>query len=68
MTDSFRIIKQQVIPGTGSYEVRFPDGRASQFFYFEDVPSRRLRPDMLTREQALEAAKALARAERDKTT
>jgi hypothetical protein len=68
MIDRIRILKHQVITGTGSYEVRFPDVRKSKFFYFEDVPSRRLRPDMLTREQALEQAKALARAERDKTT
>jgi hypothetical protein len=32
------------------------------------VPSRRMRPEMLTREQALEQAKALARAERDGDT
>ena len=32
----------------------------------DDVPSRRLRPNILTREQALEQARAFARAERDK--
>ena len=30
------------------------------------LPSRRLRPEILTREQALEAARALARAERER--
>jgi hypothetical protein len=30
------------------------------------IPSRRVRPDIFTREQALELAKAFARAERDK--
>ena len=35
-------------------------------FYARNVPGRRLRPDMLTSEQALETAKAVARAERDK--
>jgi hypothetical protein len=53
------------VPGCGSFEVRLP-GKASQFFYFDDLASRRLRPETLTREQALEAAKALARMERDK--
>jgi hypothetical protein len=42
-------------------EVRFPDGRPSVYFYWDDVPSRRLRPDLLDRETALEQAKALAR-------
>jgi hypothetical protein len=51
------------VPGCGSYEVRFADGRVSQYFYFDDLASRRLRPEMLTREQALEQATALARAE-----
>ena len=32
----------------------------------DDLPSRRVRPDIFTREQALELAKAFARAERDK--
>ena len=42
----------------------FPwDGRPSRYFYFENVPDRRLRPEHLTREEALEQAKALARAE-----
>ena len=44
------------------------DGRPSRFFYFNDLPSRRLRPETLTREQALEQARALARAERDSGT
>jgi len=36
-----------------------------QFFYYDDVLGRRLRPDILTSEQALEGAKAFARDERD---
>ena len=52
---------------TGSFEVRFADGRESKFFYFDDVLARRLRPDILTSDQALEAAKVLVRAERDAT-
>jgi hypothetical protein len=42
------------------------DGRESRYFYYDDVPSRRLRPEMLTSKQALEQAKTFARAERDK--
>jgi hypothetical protein len=58
-----RIFKHEVVPGCGSFEVRLPG--TSRFFYFDDLASRRLRPDMLTREQALEQAKAFARAARD---
>jgi hypothetical protein len=28
------------VPDSGSYEVRFPDGRPSVFFYFDDNPGR----------------------------
>jgi hypothetical protein len=37
-----------------------------RILYWDDVPSRQIRPEMLTREQAMEQAKALARAEREK--
>jgi hypothetical protein len=60
-----RIRKHEGIPGCGSFEVQMP-GRGSKFFYWDDVAGRRLRPEMLTREQAFEQAKALARAERDR--
>jgi hypothetical protein len=36
----------------------------SKYFYFDDVPGRRVRRDMLSSEHALECAKGLARAER----
>ena len=62
-----RIIRHSAVPATGSYEVRFTDGRASRFFYFDDIAGRRLRPDTLSGEEALEQAKAFARAERDRT-
>ena len=62
---SVRLIKHEAVPECGSYEVRFPDGRPSRYFYWDDVPSRRLRPDLLTGEQALERAKAVARAARN---
>ena len=63
-----RIRKYEAVVGCGSFEVRFPDGRPTSFFHFDDLPSRRLRPETLTREQALEQARALARAERDGDT
>jgi hypothetical protein len=56
-----RIIKHEVIPNCGSYEVRFSDGRPSQFFNWDDLPGRRLDPTTLTGEHALEFAKAAAR-------
>lgn len=60
--DRVRIIKHEAIPGCGSFEVRYPDDRPSVYFYWDDLPSRRLRPETLDRETALEKAKALARA------
>jgi hypothetical protein len=66
MTDHIRIIKHEAVPKTGSFEVRFLDGKGSRFFYWDDEPSRRLRPEQLTSEEALEQAKAFARAELDK--
>ena len=67
MQNRIRIIRHEAVPQTGSYEVRFSDRRGSQFFYYDDVLARRLRPDILSSEAALEQAKALARAERDKS-
>jgi len=49
-------------PRFGSFEVRFPDDRPSQYFYWDDVPARRLRLEMMDRETALEQAKAAAKA------
>ena len=66
MPNRIRIIKHEAVPKTGSFEVRFTDGRESRYFYWDDIPGRRLRPEMLTSEVALEQAKAFARAERDK--
>ena len=60
-----RIRKHEVVPMTGSYEVCLADGRASVFFYWDDVAGRRLRDDILTEAEALEQARTLARAERD---
>jgi hypothetical protein len=61
-----RVIKHEAVPKTGSFEVRFPDGRPGVYFYFEDNPGRRVRPDQIDSTRALEAAKALARIEWDK--
>ena len=61
-----RIIRYEAVKDTGSFEVRFADGRPSRFFYYDDIIARRHRPEILCNEQALEQAKAFARAERDK--
>ncbi len=59
-----RLIKheEKAIPGCGSFEVRFGDGRPPVYFYCEDLPSRRLRSDLIDRESALVQAQAFARA------
>ena len=61
-----RIIKHEAVPQTGSFEVRFPDGWPSVYFYWDDIPGRRLSHEQMDSNRALEAAKALARSERDK--
>jgi hypothetical protein len=63
---AIRIIKHEAVAGCGSFEVRYPDGRPSQYFYWDDIPARRLRPDLMDRDTALEQAKAVARAARIK--
>jgi hypothetical protein len=60
MTNRIRIIKHEVAPDCGSYEIQIP-GRPSKYFYWDNVYPRRLREDLLEREQALEKAKAAAR-------
>jgi hypothetical protein len=61
-----RLIKHESVPQTGSYEVRFPDGRPSVYHYFDDNPGRRSINGKMTSEEALQAAKTLARADEDK--
>jgi hypothetical protein len=56
-----RIIKHEAIPQTGSYEVRFSDGRPSVYHYFDDDPGRRSITGKMTSAQALEQAKAAAK-------
>ena len=61
-----RVIKHEAVPDCGSYEVRFPDGRPSKYFYFENLPGRRLRPDRVEQAVAEQDAKRFAREEQDK--
>jgi hypothetical protein len=61
-TARVRIIKHEAVPECGSFEVRYPDDRPSQYFYWDDISARRMRPETLDRETALEKAKAVARA------
>jgi hypothetical protein len=35
---------------------QFADGRESKFFYWDDLPTRRLRPEILNRQEALKLA------------
>jgi hypothetical protein len=35
-----RLIKHEAVPNCGSYEIRFPDGRASRFIYWDDLAGR----------------------------
>jgi hypothetical protein len=60
------IIRHEGVNDSGSYEVKFSDGRPPKFFNWDDGP--RVRPDVLTSEQALEKARAFADAERGKGT
>ena len=64
---TIRIIKHEAVPQTGSFEVEFPDGRPSVYFYWDDIPGRRVRPDQTESTRALDAAKALARSERTRS-
>ena len=54
-------IRNEALPKCGSCGVRFQQGSEIPVrFYWDDLPSRRVRPD-ITREQALELAQAFAR-------
>ena len=41
--------------------MRYPDGRPSQYFYWDDIPARRLRPETLDREAIAARLSYLAR-------
>ena len=65
--DPIRIIPHRgVDDDSGSLEVWFADGRKSVGFYWDNLVSRRLSGNTLTREQAIEKATALARVEMGK--
>ena len=42
MIELIRIIKHEAVPKTGSFEVRFADGRESPYFYWDDPAARSL--------------------------
>ncbi len=52
-----RLIKHEAVRDCGSFEIRFSDRRPSRYFYWDELPSRRLRPEVLTKAGALEKAK-----------
>ena len=45
------IRRHEVIPKCRSFGVQYSDGRPSQYFYWENLPGRRLRQDLLTSRQ-----------------
>jgi hypothetical protein len=61
-----RIIRHSVIPESGSFEVRFDDGRPSLYWYWDDNESRRSVRNCLDQEAAKKQAQEFARAVRDK--
>jgi hypothetical protein len=65
MADRIRIIKHEAVPLCGSFEVRFPDGRPSQYFYFDDMPGHRMRPNLVDRATARRGSRVSCRAEQD---
>ena len=65
--DPVRIIPHRGIDDDcGSLEVWFADGRESVRFYWDNLVSRRLSAKTFTRQEAIEKATTLARAEMDK--
>jgi len=59
------MIKHEAVPQTGSFEVRFSNGRLSRYYYWDDVAGRMLSSEQMDSQQAL-PAKAFARSERNK--
>ena len=60
MSDRVRVIQHGVVPGRGRFEVKIP-GQPSRFFYFDDLPSRRLSLRTLDRATAMDRARSVAR-------
>jgi len=63
VTEHIRIIPHSPkgIPDTGSFEVRFPDGRPSQYFYWDDNRGRAAITLHMSQDQARRAAVIVAR-------
>jgi hypothetical protein len=61
MTEPVRLIRHEE-----SFEVRYADGKSSVYFYFDENPGRRSITGRLSESDALEQAKKLAVAERDR--
>jgi hypothetical protein len=69
ITVKIRLLRHTAAPtvtGSGSYEVRFPDGRPSVYFYWDDNPGRRSITQSLSSQEAELLAQELARIEQDK--
>jgi hypothetical protein len=64
---NIRIIRHSVIPESGSFEVRFADGRESRYWYWDDNAGRRSVRNCLDQESAKKQAQEFARAVRDGT-
>jgi hypothetical protein len=65
MHERVRILRHGVISKSGSYEVRYADGRESKFFYWDDSRSRRMKSKLATGKRAFAQARALLLAERN---
>ena len=65
MTDRIRIIphSSKGIENMGSFEVRFPDGRPSQYFYWDNNRGRAAITLHMSQDQARRAAVIVARTE-----
>ena len=64
ITNQIRIIPHSAegIPDTGSFEVVWPGGK--RYFYWDDLSGRRDITQQLSRNEALEQARELARKQR----
>ena len=64
MKTSVRLIKHEAVLDSGSYEIRFPDGRPSKYIYWDDLPGHRsIGHGKVDGAVALRVAKIFARAE-----
>lgn len=62
MRNGVKISKtKEVVKGTGSFKVTWPGGE--KFFHYEDIPSRRLRPEQVDQETAKKQAQEFARSQ-----